>query len=339
MGYDISEKKTSETDIKSDNISDIKPKSQEVEPARIETPYSSASDYSDRVGAALEQKEYQHWNSAEEQEANRKSVIDYDNKKRAVDKASLETQSSILTRHQDAFDEKNINRMSSEFGSNKIEIYNEPDFVVEKVPVDTQYKIVGVRDIKDGKISIRDGDDITRLKHTSTHETMHDLSYQHENSQVQAFESDRGDMAIVSTKDLTSGIHKIEETFRVTDGTSDRLEIKHYNRYLNEGITEMYTLEEMHQRGEYPDFDSYTQEYGWAANLREIAGDEHVAKAYFGGDIKGLKRRVDDMGGRPGTWEALNHNIDAYRSTGDIRFKEAADEIIDRLHDAKEGLN
>jgi hypothetical protein len=183
----------------------------------------------------------------------------------------------------------------------------------------------------DGKISLRDGDDIDRLKQTSRHETLHDLSYQHTDTRMQTYENDLGQSVMVSKKDTASGIQRIEESVRVTDGTSDKVEIKHFNRYLNEGITEMYTAEEMLNRGEYPYFDCYTQEYGWASNLREHAGDELVAKAYFGGDISGLKQRVDELSGRPGAWEALNHNIDAYHNTGDLRFKVAADGIIDSL--------
>jgi hypothetical protein len=68
----------------------------------------------------------------EEQEFNESSISDYYLKKRAVDKASLETQSSILSKYEDCFDKESVARMSSEFGSNKIEVYNEPHFVVER---------------------------------------------------------------------------------------------------------------------------------------------------------------------------------------------------------------
>lgn len=321
-----------------DNILDVKSQEKQNEINKIEAPCHSVKEYNEKIEAVLQKKEYHHWNSKTEQVLNRSKIYDYHNKKLSVDKASLQTQRSILTKYRDCFDEKNIARMSSESGSNKTEIYNEPYFITEIAPDAGLYKVVGVRDFPDGKICIRDCNDIMRLKHTATHETMHDLSYQDSDHKVCAQDAGQSNI-LISQTDLTSGIHKVQNIEKIIDGKSESIDYKHYNRYLNEGFTELYTIEQMQERGEYPDFDSYSQEVGWAVNLREILGDELIAKAYFGGDIDGLKQRVDEMSSIPGAWETLNFNIDAYNRTGDLRCKFTADDIIDSLRDEKGGSN
>lgn len=338
MGRLLWLEKSDKFNSRMDNISDVKPHVKQNYIRKTEVPCCSANEYTEKIETALHKKEYYHWNSKTEQEINRSKISDYDNKKRSVDKATLQTQSSILTKYRECFDRENILRMSSEFGSNKTEIYNEPYFVTEKAPDVGSFKVVGLRDFPDGKICIRDCEDIIRLKHTATHETMHDLSYQHSAHDVRIVEADRG-IAMISQTDLTSGIHMVQKTEKIVDGESEGIEYKHFNRHLNEGFTELYTIEQMQERGEYPGFDSYTQEVGWAVNLREIVGDELIAKAYFGGDIDGLQQRVDEMSRSPRAWETLNFNIDAYRKIGDLRYKLAADNIIDSLQDEKGGIS
>lgn len=314
------------------DISDNKSQVKQNETRKKEAHCHLTNEYTEKIETVLQNKEYHHWNTIEEQKLNRSKIYDYDHKKRSVDKASLQTQRSILTKYRDCFDENNIARMSSEFGSNKTEIYNEPYFV-ELVPDEGPYKVVGFRDFPDGKICIRDSDDITRLKHTATHETMHDLSYQNSNHEVHVADGDQSNL--ISQTDLTSGIHKVQKIEKIIDVKFERID---YNQYLNEGFTEMYTIEQMQERDEYPDFDSYTQELGWALNLRESVGDELISKAYFGGDINGLKQRVDEMSSFPNAWETLNYNIDAYHRTDNLCYKFAADKIIDSLYDGKEGV-
>lgn len=325
MGRFVSPERFDNTDSKT-NESGEKSNIKQTELKRMEAP-NSQTEYLEGIEAALRNKEYNHWNSKEEQEFNRKLIYDYDDKKRNVDKASLQTQRYILTKYDGCFDEKHIARMASELGSNKIEIYNEPYFKTRIAADDGTYKVLGVRTFPEGKICIRDSNDIARMQHTSTHETMHDLSYQH-SSEVYP---DEGSNALISHKYLTSGIHKVETKGRIIDGQFHQEGTKHYNRGLNEGFTELYTVEAMQERSDNPDFDSYSQEVGWAQNLREIAGDDKVAKAYFGGDVDGLKQYVDEMSDTPEAWVRLNYNIDAYHETGYLYYKNEADAIIDSL--------
>ena len=317
-----------------------------------ETKPVSAETCVERLDSVLRKKEYQHWESKEAQEENRRQIVDYDHKKREVQRASLETQRSILTRYGDRFDQENMQRMHSEIGSNKIEIYNEPYFVTEKVPdISKPVKVLGMRDFPDGKICIRDGEDLAKLKHVSTHETMHDLSYQHSDHNTKTVQDTlTGQLRTVSKTELSSGIHRVETTRQIVDGkpVGDAKDI-HYNRYLNEGITELYTIEEMQRRGEQPDFASYTQEVGWVLNLRDKVGDDLIADAYFGGNLEALRQKVNDMSDISDAWDNLSLSIDEYNraleiysNTGDLhyknraeQYKQAADYIIDSLQGSR----
>lgn len=296
--------------------------------------------YFEHIEQALQHKEYHHWNSVAEQERNRKRIENYDEKKRAVDKVSLQTQSSILKKYRDRFDEENVSRMRGELGSNKTEIYNEPYFVRELSPDIGQYKVLGSRDFPDGKICIRDSDDVTCLKHTATHETMHDLSYQHVENRIRNSINDSdGSPITISETRIVSGLQSTEKRVLIENGESSDMGMRRSNRFLNEGITELYTIEEMQARGEFPHFNSYTQEVGWALNLRDKVGDDLIADAYFGGNVESLENKINSMSSIENAWKELNRNIDAYHCTDNQEYKRvyknAVDSIIDGLQDGK----
>lgn len=296
-----------------------------------------------RLGQAIDQKEYIHWESPEDKEKNRAAIEDYDAKKRAVDKASLMTQRDTLTKYHDYFDQDALRRMHSELGSNKTEIYNEPLFAAEMAPGDGAYRVVGMRDVRDGKICIRDCANMDTLKHTSSHETMHDLSYQGADQEVTHVKAADGEIITVSKATNYSGIFRLETTRCIHSDGSEEIRRSEANRYLSEGMTEMYTIEAMNARGEYPRFDSYTQEVAWSLQLREKVGEEAFARAYFGGDVAQLEQRVNAMSSVENAWTVLNENINAYhesitwyRPNGDLSIKRTVDTLIDDLMGSKE---
>lgn len=295
---------------------------------RVETGTIAVRDYSETIDMALETKQYHHWESDEERDKNRAIIENYDEKKRTVDKASLQTQSSVLKEHDIRFTYENLTRIESEIGSNKIEIYNERTFAVDKDPTFGKYRILGLRDCPDGKICVRDSEDLDTLRHVSTHETMHDLSYQATNHEVETLYDERGRAVTTSDTVLSSGLHRFEKREVTVNGETLEPEINQYNRYLNEGYTELYTIEEMQKRGESPSFDSYTEEVGWAMVLRDKVGSDTIADAYFGGHLDELARRVDSMSDFPKAWEQLNRHIDAYHYTKDKKHREAVNSIL-----------
>lgn len=307
------------------------------------TDTTSYESLDQRLGQAIDQKEYVHWESPEDREKNRAAIEDYDAKKRAVVKASLMTQRDTLSRYHDCFDQEAVQRMHSELGSNKTEIYNEPLFAAEKAPGDGAYRVVGMRDVRDGKICIRDCDNMDTLKHTSSHETMHDLSYQGAEQDIKHIRAADGEIIIVSKATNHSGIFRLETTRSIHSDGSEAISRSEENRYLNEGMTEMYTIEAMNARGEYPRFDSYTQEVAWSLQLREKVGEEAFARAYFSGDVAQLEDRVNSMSSVENAWTVLNDNINAYhesvtwyRPNGDQNIKRTVDAMIDDLMGSKE---
>ena len=315
----------------------------DVSSVSADTAPASYESLDQRLGQAIDQKEYVHWESPEDREKNRAAIEDYDAKKRAVDKASLMTQRDTLTKYHDCFDQEAVQRMHSELGSNKTEIYNEPLFAAEKAPGDGAYRVVGMRDVRDGKICFRDCDNMDTLKHTSSHETMHDLSYQGAEQDIKHIRAADGEIITVSKTTNHSGIFRLETTRSIHSDGSEAISRSEANRYLNEGMTEMYTIEAMNARGEYPRFDSYTQEVAWSLQLREKVGEEAFARAYFGGDVAQLEDRVNSMSSVENAWTVLNDNINAYhesvtwyRPNGDQNIKRTVDAMIDDLMGSKE---
>lgn len=292
--------------------------------------------YLERVEETLHRQEYDHWSSPEEQALNRKRIEEYDSKKRTVDKACLQTQSSVLREHGYYIDQESLRRMADDFGSNKVELYNEPYFVSDMARGPGSYRVLGLREFPSGKVCIRDSSDMERLKHTATHETMHDLSYQRADREILCREVDAAGNAMTEAEvHLHSGIHEVVRRERMTDGRTETIYTEQKNVYLNEGITELYTIEERQKRGEAPAFDSYSQEVSWAIGLREKVGADAVAAAYFGGDLVGLRDKVDNMSDYPNAFSDLSHHIDLYHRTGQLKHRERVNDILDSLAGGK----
>lgn len=298
----------------------------------------SASEYKRQIDMALEAKEYHHWNSPAEQEANRRRVENYDAKKRAADVSSLQTQSSVLGESGEHFDQANLARIQSDFGSNKIEIYNERTFEREKVSAENRNRVLGLRELEDGKICVKDTDDIDDIRHVSTHETLHDLSFQNQESDSHVF-IDVTDRLVEDRKTVrTSGIHQIYDHKITSDGSVIENHHADLNRALNEGITEYKSIIEMQKRGEFPRFDSYTEQVGWAQKLEGKVGKDVLDAAYYGGNLDALEQRVNDMSPEADAWRKLNAAIDGYSRTdisAEVRkgYCQRAEQLINDLQE------
>lgn len=294
--------------------------------------YENASDFSAHLDTALENKEYIHWQSDADREFNREHIDDYDRKKRVVDKAWLETQRSIIRENKDCFDGESIRRLSEDLDSNKIEIYTDSFFSEKYDPADGSYMVSGNRDLSDGKIRIRDSYNDELLHHTATHETIHDMSRQDIRvTDYQKFDGEK--YSKFENVRKISGIHVVETTSCIDEGQREMVDCKDLNRNLNEGITELFTIEQMQERGENPYFSSYTENVGWAKLLRDKVGSDTVARAYFGGELDELENKVNSMSGTRDAWKELNRNMDAYRITHDERYKQQVYDILDDLDD------
>lgn len=295
---------------------------------------STAKDYENYVSSALEKKEYKHWTSPEQEEHNRRLVSDYKLKKIQVDKASLLTQKDILSCYREKFDGESIRRMSSELGSNKTEIYNK-DYFTREIS-GGHPETMGCREYPSGKICIKDTNDTDVLKHISAHETMHDLSYQSAEHIVHTTSGSDGKLETRSSEYLQSGIEKDEiSTVIDNNGSIIRSENK-LNRSLNEGLTEMYTVESLQRREDNPGFAAYPMERAWGIALKDRLGEDIVAKAYFSGDVKALEDKFNEMSDIPNAWNAFNAAADGYsRSLENSELKNSycnrAWDILDSL--------
>ena len=295
-----------------------------------------ASEYKSQVDTAIQRKEYNHWESAEAKEENRQRIENYDVKKRAADLSSLRTQSAVLSENGAHFTDDNLARIQQDFGSNKLEIYNERTFEKEKVSKENRNKVVGLREISDGKICVKDTDDIDAIRHIATHETFHDLSFQSRVTVDSKTYLNTDNKLVEDKRTLsTSGIHQITEHTIKREGKVIERRHGDYFRQMNEGITEYKTIQEMKRRGEFPGFDSYTEQVGWAKRLEDKVGKETLDAAYFGGELSKLAQKVDEMSSSPDAWMRLNNAMDNYaraRTAQDRAvYKEEIGNILDDM--------
>ena len=276
-------------------------------------------------------KKYTHWETEVDRKQNQDAIIGYDFKKRSVDKATLTTQRDLLIRYGNYFDKPSVERIESELGSNKVEIYNSPYFASHFAQDHGNYIVTGLRTVKDGKICLRDTDNVESLTHTATHEAVHDSSFQRERAGAGTLEGIGGQDIGFSRAENMSGIERIEKLDTTTSEGVERCDLVRVNRYLNEGFTELCTIEEMERRGETPDFTSYTEELGWAYAIRERVGEEIAAGAYFGGDVATLEKKVNSMSDIPNAWRILNDHIDAFHVCDDVQERNQHKKVIEDI--------
>lgn len=248
-----------------------------------------------------------------EADEQRSFIKDYRQKKALVDGAALDTKDSILDKYGDVIDEDQKGRIEQEVCPEKYEIYNRRYFVetkLEGLKPEERAHILGFHEIESHEIALKDNESSRELRHVTTHETMHSLSYQD-----LKFEQGNGQWDGVENIDSAyrkarTGIREVIYDNRETLPDGQEKAVSDVNGRLNEGLTEMYTLKEIRDRGDEPGIAAYTQEVGWAMKLEECAGEDVVSRAYFGGDLEGLRSRIDELGGAEGTWEGLAGRID-----------------------------
>lgn len=145
-----------------------------------------------------------------------------------------------------------------------------------------------------------------QVERTTQHEVNHFASY---NKEIQVEPSDEG----MEGKQFmrTSGIREYEY-YESPNGSVCML--KDSNRGFNEGITQMYTIRQLRDIDEQKGINALRQNgYAHATELveqvEEAVGEEVISRAYYGGDLKGLEDRLDEMGGK-GTFDTLSRCMD-----------------------------
>lgn len=307
-------------------------KNENTDIAQIE---KEGSDYQ-HSDLAEKQKKFEHFPESVS-DINKQQIENYNSKKRQIEISSLKARKEILCDHAESFDSENIKRLYDELDGDKIELYSDDVFQVYISSDKGSYITLGSRDMEDGKIAVRDSDDVATLDHTSIHETMHDMSNQDKKSAIM-YESDDGREKIVD-EILISGIQENHRGQKYVDGLplKEKIYFGNKNFGLNEGITEMYTLETMEKLDVPESYESYTQQTAWAMYIKDRFGDALVSDAYFGGDVYTLENKFDEVCGTPGSWKIMNSAIDCYSQTGEDNpelkklYKEAVDNILLQL--------
>lgn len=147
--------------------------------------------------------------------------------------------------------------------------------------------------------------DREQLERTTQHETNHFMSFNKETQQFIDYES------LERKCNKISGIHECEF---VVDSKDNICEFKDLNRGFNEGITQMYTNRQLEAIAPYKGELSARQNgYQYATELSEqvegIVGPEMIAKAYYGGELKPLEEKINQLGGK-GSFARFSKDID-----------------------------
>lgn len=153
----------------------------------------------------------------------------------------------------------------------------------------------------EGNIYIKGGSEAT-ISHISTHETMHLCANR------ETYTDNTG------TTRTTSGFHDVEVT-------STGYVISDFNRGINEGFTELYTMRELESRGEQEaaySVNAYLESQEWAQRLEEVLGKELVAEAYFGHGRESLEQEFAKLNQNvPEAWALFSQNVDIVEYSDD----------------------
>lgn len=250
-------------------------------------------------------------------------VEDYNRKKLIADKTYLQTLRSVLEQHSQQLDPERFKETNVEdYYREKLHLCSKKDF--REQHAGGNENVLGV--FREGKIYIRDNNP-EGIKHAVTHEVFHELSNKQRSVETKINEQGR---AVVISREI-SGIRDYQVRQQL-DGPDREWILK--NVGLNEGITELYTLRELHSRGDATPLNAYTEQRRWAGKLEALAGKDAVADAYFGGNLVGLKNRVNELGNSSNCWDRLSEKIDAYhRNPWRTELKREIDDIFDSLVD------
>lgn len=156
----------------------------------------------------------------------------------------------------------------------------------------------------------------TQMERTTKHETNHFASF---NREI-IVPGEKG-----YTVYKTSGVRQASY-FHPTQGQEVPLSSK--NRGLNEGITTMYTNQQLEaidpaKAAEAARQNGYAHATEISQELESIVGKESIAQAYYGGNIAGLEAQVNELGGEK-AFENLSRCMDTVTYSKDYAERMSA---------------
>lgn len=181
--------------------------------------------------------------------------------------------------------------------------------------------VMGHHNMEDGSIHIINEYEPS-AKHTVTHEIFHKSSYQSQD----IVESEEG-----FSETRRSGVLEIQSNYD-KDGT--RIMSNEEGRALNEGITEMKTLDYLNSKGEIEaaeSFQAYSESVNISRQLNDIVGNDVIDSAYFGGNKEGLVNEVNRLAKDENAWTKLNADLEIATYSQDINERNEALSRIDNM--------
>ena len=211
--------------------------------------------------------------------------------------AHNETKQNMIAEHGRYMSEEQIATLESEETKDRLTVMTSEEYT-ETFP-DVDFNVLGHCD-SEGNIYMKDiSPEI--IKHVSTHETMH-LCAHREN-----YMNEYGNKTIISG---------LRESLFNEDGSVTDL-----NRGANEGLTEMYTLRELQNRGEAESayaLNAYSESRMWSERIEKLIGSEKMAEAYFGGKRENFKKEFNRLNDNdPHAWENYSRDIDILEYSND----------------------
>ena len=246
--------------------------------------------------------------------------IKYDETQNNVETFHEESLKQIMELNEKYMPESSIERINNGVDSIKTENYN-------------GNSKLGSFSFNKGKSQIEVvNKNVSQLERTTRHETHHFSSLNRE-----IIVPGKGGYTVHKT----SGVRQL--SWFHNNETGEKTYISEKNRGLNEGITTMYTNRQLEavstEKAQQAARETgYQQSTEICQQLEQIVGKDAVASAYYGGDIKGLEKKVDELGGEK-SFENLSKCAEKVTYSKDkgerINAMKEAQEILARMEEGR----
>lgn len=224
-------------------------------------------------------------------------IYDRESSQEIAEQAHDETKRHMLEEYGQHMSEEQKKLLESEETNRKFNVVSSEEY--HKAFPNTDSNVLGHCD-SEGNINMK-SESSEVVNHVSTHETMHLCA----NRETYYFTEDQSEVII-------SGVH---ETF-INENMGDQ----DYNRGINEGLTEMYTMRELNARGDVLaaySMDAYSEARMWAERLSVVIDEETLDAAYFGEGREALKEEFNQLNNDENAWDDFSRDIDILEYSAD----------------------
>lgn len=215
-----------------------------------------------------------------------------------------ETKQNMINEHGRYMSDEQIERLKSAETKENLRVMSSEEYTQTFTDVD--FNVLGHCD-SEGNIYMKDiSPEI--VKHVSTHETMH-LCANREHCTDES-----------GNKIFISGLR--ENRF------DENGSVFCLNQGFNEGLTEMYTLRELQNRGDLDSeyaLNAYSESRIWSERIEKLVGNETMAAAYFGGERNEFIYEFNRLNNNDlKAWENFSLDIDTLEYSNDpIKIEQA----------------